>query len=383
MDTKKDIVIINQSSGYLMVDIANAFVKASYNVTFIAGKIKCGYFELDSSIKVKKITEYNRLSIIKRITSWIAGFVEIVSIVRKDYPNSELLIVSNPPIALFLPLFTRNEYNFLVFDVYVETLQRYTFLKDKSPFVFLWKILHKKVLKRAKSIFVLTKSMKDVLSKYTTREIELLTIWGDVINQLNIEKQANPIVTKYNLQDKFVLLYSGNMGKESGLESVIEVAYQMKENDSCIFLFVGDGIVKDKLEAFVLENKMNNCIFLPFQSNDGFYQVLSASDISIVSLSSKSSAMSIPSKTFNYISSGSAILCIASQHSEIFQFVEKNEIGKSFIHNKVIDICMFLNEICKNAFLLHTYQKNASNVAKLYTFENANLIVSKILTKSL
>jgi len=379
MDTKKDIVIINQSSGYLMVDIANAFVKAGYNVTLIAGKIKCGYFELDLSIKVKKITEYNRLSIIKRIKSWIAGFVEIIAIVKKDYSNSELLIVSNPPIALFLPIFTRNKYNLLVFDVYVETLQRYTLLKDKSPFVFIWKGLHKKVLKQAKTIFVLTKSMKDVLTKYTTREIELLTIWGDVNDGISLKSNDNYVINGVDLSEKFILLYSGNMGKESGLNSLIEIAKHLKNNTSIIFIFAGEGIMKEKIENAASENNLNNCMFLPYQNNRDFHNLLSISNLSIVSLSDESSSMSIPSKTFNYLSSGSAILCIANENSEIYNFVKKNNIGKAFNHNEHEKVCSFIDNISQNTSLLEEYERNAHAISKFHTFENANKLVTTII----
>lgn len=378
MDTKKDIVLINQSSGYLMVDIANAFVKAGYNVTLIAGKINCGYFELDLNIKVKKITEYNRLSIIKRLISWITGFVEIVSIVRKDYSNSELLIVSNPPIALFLPLFTRNKYNFLIFDVYVETLQRYALLREKSPLVYIWKLLHKYVLKRAKTVFVLTKSMKQVLSKYSKRDIEILSIWGDKVNQINNKYNGSNIFDVTDISGKFIMLYTGNIGKESGVGTIIEIAKNFKNDDSIMFLFVGDGILKQKYVKMALELNLKNCIFLSFLNYVDFQFVLSVASMSIVSLSDESSAMSIPSKTFNYISSGIPVLCIANVNSEIYSFIKENNVGSSFNHDEIDNICTLINRLMNNPTLLDVPKNNAVKLAKLHSNENAVKLVSVI-----
>ena len=55
---KDKIVFINQSTGYLMIDIVNAFASQCKETALIAGSIKENERSLNSSTKVDKIVEY-------------------------------------------------------------------------------------------------------------------------------------------------------------------------------------------------------------------------------------------------------------------------------------------------------------------------------------
>lgn len=372
----KEIVIINQSSGYLMVDIANAFVRNGYKVYFIAGNLVEGYYKIDKSVEIFYITKYNRSSILKRLYSWFKGFFEVFFWVKSKFMNKELLIVTNPPFLLLLPLFCVNPYNLLVFDVYIETLQKYLLLKRFSPLVFVWKSLHRLALNKAKSITVLTEDMRNVVKKYTSNNVNILPLWGDFFEPVLDSHNDNEFVLKYGLQDKFVILYTGNFGFESGIESIFEVINMLKNDNRFMFVFVGSGHMKNWIDDYQKKLDLKNCIILPFQQSDFFPYILSCAHISIVSISMSSSVMSIPSKTFNYLSAGSPILCIANENSVIFKFVEETKVGKSFCHTKLTEISSFLNEIFDDNFALKQFKECAQKTGKKYTLDNANLLVS-------
>ena len=70
MSSKKDIVIINQDSGYLMIDLANAYSLAGYNVSLVAGRLVQRDKALAKDICLKKIIKFNRTSTIKRLLTW-------------------------------------------------------------------------------------------------------------------------------------------------------------------------------------------------------------------------------------------------------------------------------------------------------------------------
>lgn len=379
MKEEKKIVLINQDSGYLMVDIANAFVSAGYSVTLFAGRILERETKLHKSIAVRKIAAYNRLTILKRIYSWLLGFYDILSAIKKYHKNDELLLVSNPPIALFIPLFCKNKFNFLIFDVYVETLQKFVPLKSKSPFVFIWKKLHKFVLNRARSIFVLTDGMKNTLNQYVQSvEINILPLWTDNAFFKPIEKKENSFIKQHKLEGFFIVLYSGNLGLTSGVENIIELAGLLKNNSRIKFLIIGEGLQKEKIRTQIIENKLTNCLLLPRQSYETMPYSFASADISIVALSGQSSNNSIPSKTFNYLSVGSPILCLANQKADIAKFVERWNVGKVFSSDKLPDAEIFLQNLPDNLFLLHEMKKNALNAALNSSPENANILVNHI-----
>jgi glycosyltransferase involved in cell wall biosynthesis len=379
MNLDNKIVIINQDAGYLMIDIANRFVSAGYSVTFISGRIVERDVKLDKSILVRKISKYNRFSVIKRLYTWISAFIGILKAIKKYHRHDELLLVSNPPIALFIPLFCKNKFNFLIFDVYVDTLQKFVPLKSKSPFVFIWKKMHKFVLNRAKSIFVLTDGMKNTLIPYCKSvEINILPLWTDNPNLKHIERNENSFIKEHKLEGFFIVFYSGNLGLTSGVENIIELAVLLKNDLRIKFLIVGEGLQKEKIKAQIAESSLTNCLLLPRQSYQTMPYSFASADISIVSLSGHSSNNSIPSKTFNYLSAGSPILCLANETADIAKFVEHWNVGKVFSSDKLRDAATFLKNLPDNLFMLAEMKSNALKAALNSSPENANILVKYI-----
>lgn len=93
------VVIINQSTGYLTVDIVNAYCKVYKDVTLITGRVEEYDRKLYSNVKVCKIISYNKSSIFKRIITWTIGFVQIFFILLFKFSNVLIVYVTNPPIT--------------------------------------------------------------------------------------------------------------------------------------------------------------------------------------------------------------------------------------------------------------------------------------------
>jgi hypothetical protein len=65
------IVLVNQSAGYLFIDIANAFAERYSEVVLLAGEVLPMNEPLSQLIKVHQIYAYNRGSTLKRMLSWV------------------------------------------------------------------------------------------------------------------------------------------------------------------------------------------------------------------------------------------------------------------------------------------------------------------------
>ena len=66
----KKVVLINQSTGYLMIDIVNAYAEEYDEVVLLAGSVKVTERQLNEKVKVRKIIAYYRGSSIKRLFTW-------------------------------------------------------------------------------------------------------------------------------------------------------------------------------------------------------------------------------------------------------------------------------------------------------------------------
>ena len=105
----------------------------------------------------------------------------------------------------------------------------------------------------------------------------------------------------FNLEGKFVCSYIGTIGMSCGLDVVLRTAELLKKNkrDEIIFLLVGDGALKKRLEKEAGEKKLDNIIFAGRQDKKLISAFLSISDVCLVHLKKADTFKTVlPSKIF-------------------------------------------------------------------------------------
>jgi glycosyltransferase involved in cell wall biosynthesis len=371
MSTGNTIVFINQNSGYLMIDIVNAHKQKYKNRVFLTGKILERNTSLDPDVKVDKIIAYNRTSSFKRIFTWIFGFLQILILVKTKYRNAELYIVSNPPLATLLPLFCKNKFYLLLFDVYPDVLVEYKILNEDSFFIRKWKQANKRIYCKAKKIFTISNGMKILIKQYVKEEsIRVASVWTDNNFLTPIPKKENSFIVKHGWEDKFLVIYSGNMGHTHDLKVLVEVASKIR-NNNIVFVIIGEGQKKKLLKELIADYQLKNCFLLPWQDISVFPYSLSAADLGVVSLGKEASLLSVPSKTYNLMSVGAPLLCIASQQSELANLIDHYQFGKCFDASEVKAIVAFVENLARNNKLHHAFKERALAASREFGPDNA------------
>ncbi len=367
----KKITIINQDSGYLMIDIANAYAEAGYEVSLIAGRLVQRSKPLNQKIKYDKIIKYNRSNSAMRIYTWLIAFIQIIFKVWFKHRGSHLFIVSNPPFAPLIPLFCKNSFSLLIFDIYPDALSELGFLSKKSMIIHFWKKANKKVYPRAEYLFTLTEGMKEVLESYAgNKEIKVVPIWTDNKFLRPIKPVDNPFIIKHNLSDKFIVLYSGNIGLSGDVDILVNIAAEIKRDD-IVFVIIGDGAKKEQIIQKVALLKLENVLLLPLQPVKDLPYSLSSASLAVVSLGKTASKLAIPSKLFNYLSVGAPLLCMTAKDSEVDRLVLKYKCGGSFEPDNISEIIKYIIEIANNHELHSTMQLNSLKASKDFNADNA------------
>ena len=219
--------------------------------------------------------------------------------------------------------------------------------------------------------------MKQTISEYCPKgKIEVVELWGDSnLKVLNIQKAENKFLVDNNLVGKFIIMYSGNMGKGHDLDVLVDVADKLKNHKDIVFLFVGQGFLKPIIEKKIADYDLKNVIMLPYQDRSMLPYSLSCSDISVVSTNKKSGKVCIPSKTFDLIKLGKPILCIAEPDSDISAFVKKHKIGESFSREQYDEIACFILDMYNHQEKLYAYSEASMEAAKKYTNNLAECFV--------
>jgi glycosyltransferase involved in cell wall biosynthesis len=367
---KKKIVIINQDSGYLMIDIANALSQAGYQIYLITGRLVRRNIALAKSIEIDKIVKYKRSNTILRLVTWFTALFQIILKIWFKYSDTYLLIVSNPPFAPLIPLFCKNRYSLLIYDIYIELPEELPFLNSRSFIVKLWKKAHSKVFAKADKVYTLTEGMQNVIRKYCKGEnCEVVPLWSDNDFLKPITPSGNPFIIQNNLQDKFVVLYSGNIGAHSGVENMIEVASLVK-SDQIIFVIIGEGSKKRAIIDRIKELGLRNCILLPWLDTQMFPYSIASASLAVVTVMGQYSKYAIPSKLFNYMSVGAPVLCLADPSSDLGKLVITNKIGKCFDAGMKDKAASFIMQVYDNPDEAKVLSRNSLNTSKNYTRDN-------------
>ncbi|TKG95411.1 glycosyltransferase WbuB [Puteibacter caeruleilacunae] len=368
---QNSIVFINQSSGYLMVDIINAFANKYHKRTLITGMLNPRNKPLDEDVSVQKIVAYNRTSNVRRLLSWLVGFLQILMQVWFKHRKAHLFIVTNPPFATLVPMLCRNKFSLLIFDIYPDALVDHNMMSESSFFIKLWKRWNKKVYRRAENVYTLSGGMKGVLSQYVDREkIDVVPIWTDNNFLKPVAKRDNPFVKKQDLQDKFTVLYSGNLGHTHDVEVMVELAKATTDPD-IEYVIIGGGEKWNLLLEMITEGSVNNCTLLPWQPTDQLPYTLSSADIAVVTLGKEASKLSVPSKTFNYMSVGAPILAIAEEDAELAQLIDFYKIGSYHSADDLRGMLQFIEQIKSDEAVAKKLQTNVLTASQDFTPENA------------
>lgn len=132
---------------------------------------------------------------------------------------------------------------------------------------------------------------------------------------------------KHNLENKFVVMYSGNIGLFYDLPNLFKVVEKFKDRDDVVFPFVGEGTLKDELMAYAKEHDMNNVCFIPYQEKSELAFSLNAADVHWIVNAEGVKGVSCPSKLYGILSTSKPALAVLEEGTEARNIIESTKCG--------------------------------------------------------
>lgn len=369
------VVLINQSSGYLMIDTVNAFAGKFHETVLICGSLSIRNRPLDNNVKVDRIIRYNRDSAFRRVLTWGVGTMQIFWKLLKKYRGYHLVYVTNPPMSYLCSKVLKNPFSIIVYDVYPDVLRNVD-IREGSLIFRWWVRQNRRLFARAENVFSLSESMAVALDAYMPKKnVKVVPLWSSSEKLAPIPKDKNDFARFHGLQDKFVVMYSGNMGYTHNVDVLVEVASQMRDNAKVHFMLVGSGQKKAILEEWVKKENLTNCTILDWQPIEILPQSLATADLAVVTLNEESAKTSVPSKTFDMMAVGAPLMCISPIESEMHRLIEKYENGRCFGPDETEEMKSFIEELVSDAEYKKRLSDNSLKASKDFTVANAKMYV--------
>ena len=164
-----------------------------------------------------------------------------------------------------------------------------------------------------------------------------------MINNWIDEKEIYPLPTddagvtafrkEYGLDEKFVFMYSGNIGLYYDLEGLIRVIGEFQnaktpDGREVVFAFVGAGSVLDELKNYRREHQLEHVVFIPYQDKDKLIYSLNSADVHWCVNAKGIKGVSCPSKFYGIAAVGKPVLAVLEPGTEVRMLIEEIGCGK-------------------------------------------------------
>jgi glycosyltransferase involved in cell wall biosynthesis len=138
----------------------------------------------------------------------------------------------------------------------------------------------------------------------------------------------NPLRHAWGLVGKFVVGYSGNLGRAHEFGTVLEAASLLRNEPGIMFLVVGGGHFIEAFSRRVQELNLGHQFrFLPYQDQAALNVSLGVPDLYWVSLKPELEGLIVPSKFYSIAAAGRPMVVIGDSNGELAMQVKCHRCG--------------------------------------------------------
>ena len=292
-------------------------------------------------IRVPEFTKSNKISRIKNIIGYFLGaLIATFKVSKQDYVFS----ISQPPIlggllGVWGKIVKRAKFIYNIQDFNPEQTMAVSY-SENGLVLKAMMLADKFSCKCSNLIITVGRDLVETVHKRfkgkKVPETVMINNWIDEKEIYPLDKNDENVVAfknKYNLTDKFVIMYSGNIGLYYDLENLIKVIEKFPEgtktNDGrdVAFAFVGTGTIMEEIQGYVEENNLKNVVFVPYQEKEQLNYSLNASDVQWVVNAKGIKGVSCPSKYYGVAAAGIPVLAVLEKGAEIRCLIEETNGG--------------------------------------------------------
>lgn len=181
----------------------------------------------------------------------------------------------------------------------------------------------------ADRVIVLSEDMRQRISQWgiDRSRIESIPNWVDTNEILPIKGPENEFMIRQQLAGRFIVMHSGNMGLSQQLDTLLDAANRLRSYSQIQFLLVGDGANRAALENRASSLELTNLEFHGYQPKSALAHSLSAADVHIISTHPDAIACLMPSKLYGILASGTPVIAVVPEDSELARIVEGHAVG--------------------------------------------------------
>lgn len=179
--------------------------------------------------------------------------------------------------------------------------------------------------RHADQIITISEDMRDLLIEKGAdpKKTEVVYNWSYSDKLYSYEEVYSEKIAEFLPDDKFNVVYAGNIGTMQNVDVMVAAAQRMQEETKIHFHIFGDGVYKKRLQNEA--EGLANISFWPMQPSELAPSIYAMADVNIIPLATNIYRTALPSKTATCIACQKPIVFCIGNDSKFGKWVSKNE----------------------------------------------------------
>jgi glycosyltransferase involved in cell wall biosynthesis len=325
------------ATGQLLSELAPALVEAGWDVSVLTSRPPgAARSEVLRGVRVTRVRglPFASASFFLRALSYLALYPALLWRALRLPPSDVVVTMTDPPLQVILgPILRAWKGSRLVHwaqDLYPELAEEMGLLTRDGWLARRLRALSTRALARNDRIVAIGRCMKERLAQRGLPRDRILVLpnWGHPICASTWGRHENPFRKEQGLEDKFVVMYSGNLGVAHSFEVILEAAERLQTDEpQVVFVFVGNGARLSWVQEQGRRRQLRNVRFVPFQPQEKLAQTLAAADLHLASMRENLCGLVVPSKVYGALAVGRACVFLGPERSETAQLILEHGCG--------------------------------------------------------
>ncbi len=327
--------------------------------------------EVMEGVSVQRIwtTSFGRKNLVGRAIDYLSFYFSCFFTLLKLVNKQDVLVAKTDPpmisvvVGIVAKIKSAKLINWIQ-DLFPEVAAALSPKNLEGPALNFVKYLRNKSLKAAHKNIVIGNIMshKLVAEGITPKSLALIPNWVVGENILPVDNENNPLIAEWELKNKFIIGYSGNLGRAHDHMTMLSMIEQMQVHTHISFLFIGSGAGMECLKKAAQEKSLQNITFKPYQPIAMLSQSLSAPDVHIITLQKELEGLIVPSKFYGVLSVHKPILYIGLSDGELGKLISDGDCGAVFESGDTSGICKWVLDISQNQTKINHLKLNSKRL---------------------
>jgi glycosyltransferase involved in cell wall biosynthesis len=293
--------------------------------------------EVIQGVRVHRVssTAFGRGGLLGRSLDYLSFYRSALALLWRLVEAGDIVVVKTDPPLLSVPaaLVAKRKRAILVNwlqDIYPEIAIELGVPFLRGPVGRLIAKVRDLSLRCAAANVVVGERMRSLLVSRNVQpeRVRCIPNWCDDSEIKEVAHSDNPLRSEWKLQDKFVVGYSGNLGRAHDYRTMLAAAELLRGHAEIVFLMIGGGHqVKDLAREVEFRGLTGAFCFKPYQPRHQLKQSLSVADVHWLSLEPRLEGLIVPSKFYGIAAAARPTLAIGDLNGEIARLVQQYACG--------------------------------------------------------